>query len=155
MHTLRLIHRWIGLVVAIPIVLVSVSGGLLVLRDPYYRMRWPVLAQPATEAEHALQPRVLERIETTFGDTLRIIKFPREGVNAFHVYLTHEREGFVDPRTGQVRQATASDRPPNTKSLGRVNELGTLFCTLAGMLNLIAIIDASTRRGRRSAGGGL
>ena len=68
---------------------------------------------------------------------------------------TGASRSFVDPRTGQVRQATASDRPPNTKSLGRVNELGTLFCTLAGMLNLIAIIDASTRRGRRSAGGGL
>lgn len=65
---------------------------------------------------------------------------------------------FVDPATGQVRLGTASDRPPNTKSLGRVNELGTLFCTIAGMLNLIAIIDASTRRrgrGHRASGGGL
>jgi hypothetical protein len=61
----------------------------------------------------------------------------------------------VDPRTGQVRLATGADRPPNVKSLGRVNELGTLFCTIAGMLNLIAVIDASTRRGRHSAGGGL
>ena len=33
-------------------------------------------------------------------------------------------------------------KPPNSKSLGRMNELGTLFATLAGMLNLIAIIDA-------------
>lgn len=34
-------------------------------------------------------------------------------------------------------------RPPNSKSLGRMNELGTLFATIAGMLNLIAVIDAS------------
>ncbi|MFM9995953.1 MAG: DUF6677 family protein [Phycisphaerales bacterium] len=33
-------------------------------------------------------------------------------------------------------------RPPNSKSLGRMNELGTLFATIAGMLNLIVIIDA-------------
>jgi hypothetical protein len=33
-------------------------------------------------------------------------------------------------------------RPPSSKSLGRMNELGTLFATIAGMLNLIVIIDA-------------
>lgn len=33
-------------------------------------------------------------------------------------------------------------RPPNIKSLSKVNELGTLMATLAGMLNLIMIIDA-------------
>lgn len=32
--------------------------------------------------------------------------------------------------------------PPNIKSLSKVNELGTLMATLAGMLNLIIIIDA-------------
>jgi hypothetical protein len=30
-----------------------------------------------------------------------------------------------------------------TRSLGRMNELGTLFTTIAGMLNLIVIIDAA------------
>jgi hypothetical protein len=32
--------------------------------------------------------------------------------------------------------------PPSSKSLGRMNELGTLFATIAGMLNPNAIIDA-------------
>jgi hypothetical protein len=32
--------------------------------------------------------------------------------------------------------------PPNRTSVGKVNELGTLFSTIAGMLNLIALIDA-------------
>lgn len=36
----------------------------------------------------------------------------------------------------------AGMRPPSSKSLGRMNELGTLFATIAGMLNLIVIIDA-------------
>ncbi len=61
---------------------------------------------------------------------------------------------FRDPRDGQTRMSTPADRPPNTKSLGRMNELGTLFITIAGMLNLIAILDAafprmSAMRGRR------
>ena len=36
----------------------------------------------------------------------------------------------------------APARPPNIKSLSKVNELGTLMATLAGMLNLIIVIDA-------------
>jgi membrane-associated protease RseP (regulator of RpoE activity) len=33
-------------------------------------------------------------------------------------------------------------KPPNIKSLAKVNEIGTLFSTIAGMLNLIVIMDA-------------
>lgn len=39
-------------------------------------------------------------------------------------------------------QIDAGMGPPNTKSVARVNEIGTLFCTIAGMLNLIIILDA-------------
>jgi TM2 domain-containing membrane protein YozV len=55
-----------------------------------------------------------------------------------------------NPKTGE---AVAGQIPPNSKSVGKVNELGTLFAAVAGMLNLIAIIDAAapTRR-QRSAG---
>jgi hypothetical protein len=35
-----------------------------------------------------------------------------------------------------------NSRPASSKSLGRMNELGTLFTTLAGMLNLIVVLDA-------------
>jgi hypothetical protein len=56
---------------------------------------------------------------------------------------------FADPATGQRRMSTPADRPPYVKPLARVAEIGTLSCTLAGMLNLIAIIDcAFNRRGR-------
>src|SRR5262245_19326155 len=50
---------------------------------------------------------------------------------------------------GRVAQAAPGQPPPNSKSLGRMNELGTLFCTIAGMLNLIVVIDAlfHTKRG--------
>ena len=36
----------------------------------------------------------------------------------------------------------ATDGPPNKKSIGKMNELGTLFATIAGMLNFIIILDA-------------
>jgi len=43
--------------------------------------------------------------------------------------------------------------PPNIKSIGKINEIGMLACTLAGMLNVIVIIDAGfpTRRKPRGA----
>jgi len=44
-----------------------------------------------------------------------------------------------DPATGKV---VAGGKPPNRKSLGKVNELGTLFATVAGMINLVVILDA-------------
>jgi hypothetical protein len=50
-----------------------------------------------------------------------------------------------------LRPAPAGERPPITTSLGRVNELGTLYSTIAGMLNLIVVIDAAYRGRRRKA----
>lgn len=53
--------------------------------------------------------------------------------------------------------------PAYEVSVGRVNELGTLYCTLAGVLNLLVILDVIGRCGQTaepassapSAGGGL
>lgn len=43
--------------------------------------------------------------------------------------------------------------PVFRKSLGRVNELGTLYCTLAGVLNLLLILDVVGRATDPKAGG--
>lgn len=48
---------------------------------------------------------------------------------------------------------------PERKSLGRVNEVGSLFAAMAGLVNFIAVIDAFwhapvRRRGRRGEEGG-
>ncbi len=84
---------------------------------------------------------------------------------------------FRNPESGQavpivmgsdgVGSATYTDRagrsvtvrpayPPNAKGLGRMNELGTLFTTLAGFLNLICVLDAlwHHRAERRGPGRG-
>ncbi len=51
-----------------------------------------------------------------------------------------------DPKTGRP---VAGGRPPNIKSIGKVNEIGMLACTLAGMLNVIVILDAGFPNRRR------
>lgn len=46
-------------------------------------------------------------------------------------------------------QAQPGQLPPSSVSLGRMNELGTLFSTIAGMLNLLVIIDAAMHGKRK------
>jgi hypothetical protein len=50
-----------------------------------------------------------------------------------------------DARTGRA----IAGKPPNIKSLSKVNELGTLYSTIAGMLNVIAVLDAAFPTARR------
>lgn len=66
------------------------------------------------------------------------------------------RPAGPDEGRGDQGQVVYGGTPPYIRSLGRVNELGTLFATIAGMMNLICIIDAAfyAPRGRRRHGGG-
>ena len=61
------------------------------------------------------------------------------GVDRFH-----QSQKIADPNLpGGRRSARPDENPFNEKSLSKMNELGTLFATIAGMLNLIAILDAA------------
>lgn len=102
MHILRVIHRWVGIALAIPIGLVALSGGLLLFKDPYHRLQFPALADPITTAEVAGYAERLEQIEARFAGGIRIIRFPRDGANAFLVYLADGSEAFVHPATGEI-----------------------------------------------------
>lgn len=77
------------------------------------------------------------------------------GPLAFGVDYVHQHHfKVIDPMTRQVRSANPDEgrapdgspvpggTPPNRKSIGKMNEIGTLFSTVAGMLNLIVILDA-------------
>lgn len=55
--------------------------------------------------------------------------------------------GFFSPAIPKISPLDSTGKPlmnvPNVKGVGKMNELGTLFGTVAGMLNLIVIIDAA------------
>lgn len=77
---------------------------------------------------------------------------PRTGNTVLRsAYPGEHIEWRPGPLAGSPMQPFITDggSPPNTKSLGRANELGTLFITVGGMLNLIVIIDAALNRPRR------
>lgn len=71
-------------------------------------------------------------------DTRRILIGPGQSRYEEYHRTAKPNEGR-DPATGK---GVPGGTPPNTKSLGRMNEIGTLYGAIAGMLNLIAILDA-------------
>lgn len=59
-----------------------------------------------------------------------------------------------DPNTGTSAGRGPGNVPSYRRAMARVGEVGTLACMLAGLLNLIAIIDASWHRPRIRRTGG-
>jgi uncharacterized iron-regulated membrane protein len=96
---LRLVHRWLGLLLALVVFAVAASGGLLLLRDPYYRFVHPSLGEPADPGARAA---VLTRIERDADAAVRLVKLPRDGMNVFQVWYADDTEAFVHARTGDV-----------------------------------------------------
>jgi uncharacterized iron-regulated membrane protein len=100
---LRIAHRWLGLVLAVVVIAVAASGGLLLLRDPYYRLVYPALSAPITSVEMAARGEVLTLIESRWRQTgVQLVKFPRPGVNAYLVWLRDGTQAFVHPNTGAL-----------------------------------------------------
>ena len=58
-----------------------------------------------------------------------------------------DKAGFFTPAVPLISPLDSTGKPlmlpPNMKGVGKMNELGTLFATVAGMMNLIVIIDAA------------
>lgn len=73
--------------------------------------------------------------------------------------LGNVHEGRMKKRQYNGRTLYIAPDPPGVgeedpgyiKSIGRVHELGQLYCTMAGMLNLLIILDVLTRPSTRQA----
>ncbi|MFN0133798.1 MAG: DUF6677 family protein [Phycisphaerales bacterium] len=93
----------------------------------------------------------VDHINQTYGKVRdRVNERTRAGVRPVDKFRTPRPDEVRDPATGQARAARPDEKPFISKSIGRMNELGTLFIAVAGMLNLIAIIDAGMHAPRRS-----
>jgi len=101
MAFLRALHRWLGLLLAAIVFVVATSGGLLLLRDPYYRAVYPRLRAPISADQAGARAAILTEIESRWQtEGVRLVKFPRSGINAFQVWLGDESEAFVEPHGG-------------------------------------------------------
>jgi len=72
------------------------------------------------------------------------------GPVAFGVDAIHQSLKVVDEQTGQRRSPYPDEHGAYTKSLGKINEIGALYCALAGLLNVIALLDAGWRPDRNA-----
>jgi uncharacterized iron-regulated membrane protein len=145
-----MLHRWIGLLLAVVVLAVAVSGGLLLFRGPYYRAVLPVVNAPLTADQHARRAAVLAGIESRWQDEgVRLIRFPRPGMNVFQVWLADGTEAFVHPLEGAVIDRWHwSDRfpafvfelhahllsEPAGTAINGVAALGVVFMGLSGIL---------------------
>lgn len=99
----RVVHRWLGLLLAVIVFAVALSGGLLLFRKPYYRALYPALDRPITTTQVERRAEVLTTIETMWPrHSIRLVRFPQPGLNGFQVWLHDGTEAFVDPETGAV-----------------------------------------------------
>jgi uncharacterized iron-regulated membrane protein len=90
-------------VLSVVVLAVAGSGGLLLLRDPYYRAAYPVVRAPITTHQIAARADVLTSIESRWrAEGVQLVKFPRPGLNAYHVWLRDRTEAFVHPHSGAV-----------------------------------------------------
>lgn len=100
---LSVVHKWLGLALAAVVMVVSASGALLLLRDPYLRWRYPALAAPGGRFDpDALGPaleRAARRLEPA---RVRTVKWPRDGIHGLHLWLTDGSQALADPVSGDV-----------------------------------------------------
>lgn len=71
------------------------------------------------------------------------------GPTAFGVDAIHQSLKVEDEQTGRMRSPYPDEDGAYTKSLGKINEIGALYCALAGLLNVIAVLDAGWRPDKR------
>jgi uncharacterized iron-regulated membrane protein len=96
MKWLRWLHRYLGAALAAFMFLLAVTGGVLIFKDEIRRLRYPSLAAAipvATPADHAA---AFSAIGAAFGDRIRMIRTPREGMAAYHVFLGGS-EALIEP----------------------------------------------------------
>jgi hypothetical protein len=135
-------------------------GGLASVdrRENFFWYLGESLAGPITLGVNAIhqsyfkayEPREAAFVTSTsqIGLLRRRAAFPNERPTT----LTRElddgpgRKVTVSLPTFAVAGPGETPAPPYIRSLGRANELGTLFCTIAGFMNLICIFDAAWRR---------
>lgn len=95
MRWLRLLHLWCGLFLAIFLFVLAASGAVLTYKEDLWRLRYVELAEPAAPIGADQHARVFRAVRDLFpGEAIRQIRVPREGVAAYHVYLS-SAEAFV------------------------------------------------------------
>lgn len=98
-RTLRWLHLYGALVLAVPLLLLFVSGVALVYKDDFRRWQHPELGAPLPALSAADHAAAIEHMKSTFDAGLGLVKYPQPGLSAYHVWLADGTEALVEPST--------------------------------------------------------
>ena len=97
---LKLLHRLIGAVGVLYMLVMAFSGTVLVYRAEILSAMLPSLAAPVVALEANEQGEILDTITAHYlPGQIRSIRFPVEGMNAYRVYLTGREALLLDTET--------------------------------------------------------
>jgi uncharacterized iron-regulated membrane protein len=103
MKWVRLGHRWLGLILSVFVIIISVTGGTLVFKEHILRVAWPELSTKITAEQKTAYPKLLSQLEDKYqeGD-IAFVRFPREGMNVLQVWLKDESQLYISPVSGET-----------------------------------------------------
>ncbi|WP_286830469.1 MULTISPECIES: PepSY-associated TM helix domain-containing protein [Kordiimonas] len=98
--TMKRVHQLIGLVGALYMILMALTGTILAFEDQLLRLAVPRLEQSVVPLDADQQGTVLETIEARYDAyQLLSIKLPYPGMNAYRIYERGHGSYLLDPRT--------------------------------------------------------
>ena len=110
MRLLRALHAWAGLLLALLVATVALSGALLVFKGDYLRAVFPAARLvPATDP--ATLGAVVDRVEQQFGDEARSVVFGTARMGLHQVHLVGGGGAYVDSAGQLVERWSARGRP--------------------------------------------
>ncbi len=99
-RTLKRLHQLIGLVIALYMLVMAGTGALLTYKDPILARLIPEVGGEVTILGPAAQAEKLAEIETRYAvPGVRSVKLPREGMNAYKLYLNNKEERLLNAST--------------------------------------------------------
>lgn len=97
---LKRIHQLVGLVGAVYMLLMALTGTILAFEDQILRLTLPGLDTPVVPLSADQQGKVLEAVEARYQPyQLLSIKLPVEGMNAYRIYERGANSYLLEPRT--------------------------------------------------------
>jgi len=100
MQILVTIHRYLGLTLALLLLVIAISGGLLLWIDEYQQWRFPELRQELQDIK--IEPEAIGAALSAASWPAGTIALPREGLPVITIYHRNEGQSFHSPHDGSL-----------------------------------------------------
>lgn len=101
-RTLRWLHLYGALVLAVPLFLLFASGIALVYKTDFWKWQYPELAAPPPELAAVDHAAAIAAMDGIFEAPIELVKYPQPDLSAYQIWLADGTEALVDPRTLEI-----------------------------------------------------